>query len=72
MTMSPSSSSGTSSSMTASVAAPALTMMITLRGRSSDATNSSVVTDGTKVPSSPWSAISESVFACERLCTATV
>lgn len=71
-TMSPSSSSGTSSSMTASVAAPALTMMTTLRGRSSEATKSAIDSDGTKSPSVPASAIRDSVLAYERLCTATV
>ncbi len=63
MTMSSSSSSGISSSITASVARPALTMMITRRGRSSEATNSAIVSDGTKVPSEPASASSDSVFA---------
>src|SRR5919107_3983527 len=72
MTMSPSSSSGTSSEITASVGPPALTMMTTLRGRSSDATNCSIVSDGTNVPSCPWSATSDSVLANDRLCTATV
>ena len=63
MMMSPSSSSGTSSSITASVGPPALTMMITRRGRSSEATKSAIDSDGMKVPSSPWSATSDSVLA---------
>ena len=46
MTMSSRSSSGTSSSITASVGAPAFTMMITARGRSSEATKSSSDSDG--------------------------
>ena len=63
MTMSPSSSSGTSSSITASVPGPALTMISTRRGFSSEATKSAMVSDGTKVPSEPASASSDSVLA---------
>ena len=71
-TMSPSSRKGTSSSMTASVGPPALTMTTILRGRASDATKSSTDSDGTNAPSSPWSATSDSVLAYERLWIATV
>ena len=71
-TMSPSSRRGTSSSMTASVGPPALTMMTTLRGRSSDATKSAIVSLGTNSPSLPCSATRDSVLAYERLWTATV
>src|SRR3954451_17414212 len=71
MTMSPSSSSGTSSSITASVAGPACTMIRMLRGRSSACTNSSVLTVGTKSPSAPCAAINASVRACVRLCRTT-
>jgi len=42
--------------MVASVPLPALTMITMRRGRSSEATNSSTVSAGTKVPSEPWSA----------------
>ena len=62
-TMSPDSSSGSSSSITASVAAPALTMITTLRGRASDATKSAIDSDGTKSPSCPASSISDCVLA---------
>ncbi len=51
MIMSPGSSSGANSSITASVAAPAFTMITRRRGRSRLATNSSAVWAGTKVPS---------------------
>src|SRR4051795_13530214 len=71
MTMSPSSSSGTSSSMTASVAGPACTMIRMLRGRCRARTNSSVLVVGTKSPSPPCAAISASVRACVRLCRTT-
>ena len=63
MTMSPSSSSGISSSITASVPGPALTMIRTRRGRSSEATKSAIDSDGTKVPSPAASATSASVRA---------
>ena len=58
--------------MTASVGPPALTMMMILRGLASDATKSSTDSDGTKSPSSPWSATSDSVLAYDRLWMATV
>ncbi len=51
MMMSPSSSSGTNSSITASVLGPALTMINTRRGRSSEATKSAIDSDGTNSPS---------------------
>ena len=59
MTMSPSSSSGISSSITASVPAPALTMINTRRGRSSEATKSAIDSDGTNVALDPASANSD-------------
>ena len=71
MTMSPSSSSGTSSLITASVALPALTMMMIARGRLRLATNSSIDSAGTKVPSSPCSLTRLWVRSGERLCNAT-
>ncbi len=57
--------------MTASVGAPALTMMIAVRGRCSEAANSSYENAGTK-PASGWVATSSSVLERERLNTATV
>ncbi|SLH02480.1 Uncharacterised protein [Mycobacteroides abscessus subsp. abscessus] len=72
MMMSPGSIAAASSSITASVASPALTMISTRRGRSSAATNSSMVSVRTKSPSPPCSASSASVLATERLCSATV
>ena len=57
--MSPSSISGVSSSITASVPAPALTMINTRRGRSSEATKSAIDSDGTNAPSDPASANSD-------------
>ena len=71
MTMSPWSSSGTSSSITASVASPALTMMMMARGRLRLATNSSIESAGTNVPSSPCSLTRLRVRSGERLCNAT-
>src|SRR3954452_248396 len=71
ITMSPSSSSGTSSSMTASVGLPACTMIRMLRGRESAPTNSSTLPVGTKSPSPPCAAISASVRAWVRLCRTT-
>ncbi len=56
MTMSPSSSSGVSSEITASVGSPALTITMIARGRRSDATKSLTDSLGTNVPSSPCSA----------------
>src|SRR6201992_1022942 len=71
-TMSPWSSSGTSSSMTASVAGPAWTMMMMARGRSRLATKSLIDSLGRNVPSSPWSLTRLRVRSGERLCRATV
>ena len=53
--------------MTASVAGPAWTMIRARRGRSSEATKSSMVSEGTKEPSSPWSAMRARVFSGLRL-----
>ena len=58
MTMSPSSSSGTSSSITASVGSPALTMMIDLRGRSRAGDEVGSRSAGTNSPSWPNSSTS--------------
>src|ERR1700761_5843752 len=71
-TMSPWSSSGTSSSITASVAGPAWTMMMMARGRSRLATKSARDSLGRNVPSSPWSLTRLRVRSGERLCRATV
>src|SRR3954451_150659 len=68
--VSPSSSSGASSSITASTAGPALTMVMIVRGRSSDWTNSSVVPVPVIGPSEPCSAMNCSVLDAVRLCTA--
>ena len=70
-TMSPSSSNGTSSSITASVPAPAFTMMMTTRGRRRLATKPAMVSLGTNVPSSPCSRTSVRVRSADRLCSAT-
>ena len=70
--MSPSSIASTSWAITASVAAPAWTMITALRGRWSDATNSSIVSAGMKSPSWPNSSITARVFSGERLKMATV
>src|SRR6478735_4948914 len=70
MIVSPSSSSGASSSITASTAGPALTMVMIVRGRSSACTNSSVVPVPVIGPSEPCSAMNWSVLDCVRLCTA--
>ena len=70
-TMSPSSSSGTSSSITASVGAPALTMMMIARGRSRLATKSAMDSPGMNVPSSPCSLTRLWVRSGDRLCSAT-
>ena len=56
--------------MTASVEGPAWTIMMATRGVRSDATKSSSVEAGTKVASSPCSAMSLSVRAGVRLKTA--
>ena len=53
--------------MTASTAAPALTMIIALRGRHSDETNSSIVFDGTMRLPAARSAANFSVTAVVRL-----
>ena len=71
MTMSPWSSSGTSSLITASVASPALTMMMMARGRLRLATNSAIESAGTNAPSSPCSLTRLWVRSAERLCSAT-
>src|SRR5215207_1388321 len=68
--VSPSSSSGASSSITASTAGPALTMVMIVRGRSSACTNSSVVPVPVIGPSEPCSAMNCSVLDAVRLCTA--
>ena len=61
--VSPGSSRAASSSITASVGLPALTMMRILRGTASEATKSSDYSDGTNAPSVPCSSISASVLA---------
>src|SRR5690606_32178795 len=71
MMMSPSSSSGTSSSITLSTGAPAFTMTMILRGRSSAWTNSSMLSLPVKAPSFPKSARNFLVRSEVRLCTAT-
>src|SRR3954470_3460981 len=68
--VSPSSSSGASSSITASTAGPALTMVMIVRGRSSACTNSCVVPVPVIGPSEPCSAMNCSVLDAVRLCTA--
>src|SRR3954454_18383903 len=68
--VSPSSSSGASSSITASTAGPAFTMVMIVRGRSSACTNSSVVPLDVIGPSEPCSAMNCSVLDAVRLCTA--
>ena len=70
MSMSPFSSRGANSSITASVAAPAFTMMTMRRGRCSEATNSSAVRLGTKVPSFPKLPMTSLTRAVVRLCRA--
>ena len=70
MIVSPSSSSGASSSITASTAGPALTMVMIVRGRSSAWTNSSVVPVPVIGPSEPCSDMNCSVLDAVRLCTA--
>ncbi len=69
--MSPSSNASVSCSMTASVPRPALTMMIAVRGRCSDAANSSIEVAATK-PASGCSSTRSVVFWVVRLYTATV
>jgi sirohydrochlorin ferrochelatase len=71
MTMSPASSSGTSSSITASVGAPALTITTIARGRRRLATKSAIDSLGTNVPSPPCSETRLRVRADDRLCSAT-
>ncbi len=56
--------------MTASVGAPALTMMMIVRGEDRESTNSCVVYPGTNVPSSPNSSTRAFVLASVRLWTA--
>ncbi len=65
--MSPGSKRSASSLMTASVPAPACTMMIAARGFFRLATNASMSSDGTKSPSSPCFAIMSCVRAAVRL-----
>ena len=67
MMMSPSSMASASWPMTASVALPAWTMMRARRGRSKEATNSSIVADGTKLPVEPNSSMKASVLDVVRL-----
>ncbi|CAM5371018.1 hypothetical protein SVIOM342S_05124 [Streptomyces violaceorubidus] len=71
MIMSPGSSSGANSRITASVGSPAFTMMTRRRGRSRAATNSLAVSVATNSPSPPLST-SACVRDAVRLCTATV
>src|SRR6478752_7004338 len=70
MMMSSGSTNAASSSMTASVGPPALTMIRILRGLASDATKSAADSDGTNTPSPPCSSINAAVLAYDRLCTA--
>ena len=70
MMMSPSSSSGVSSSITASTGLPALTITMILRGVSSASTKSSIVSQPVNGPSWPYSFMNSVVFAVVRLCTA--
>lgn len=72
MSTSPSSSRAANSSMTASVGSPALTMITMRRGFSSEATNSSAVSAGTKFPSEPCASTRARVRAAVRLWTATL
>ena len=71
MMMSPSSSSGVSSSITPSTGAPAFTITMIRRGRSSAATKSAVVSAAVNVPSEAWASMNSFVRAVVRLCTAT-
>src|SRR5215831_3407329 len=71
MTMSPASSSGTSSSITASVGPPALTITTIARGRRRLATKSAIDSLGTNAPSPPCSATRLRVRSGDRLCSAT-
>ncbi len=63
MIMSPGSMSSARASMTASVALPACTMIMALRGRFSEATKSASASEGTKAPSPPCSSMSSVVLA---------
>lgn len=72
MIMSPGSSSGANSWITASVGSPAFTMMTSRRGRSSAATNSLAVSAAMKSPSPPNSSTRACVRDAVRLCRATV
>ena len=65
--MSPGSRSGLRSAMMLSIAPPASTMSTIARGRASEATNASTVSDGTKSPSSPEFAMSLVVRSVWRL-----
>src|SRR4051794_21026502 len=71
ITMSPSSSSGSSASITPSTGAPALTMTMIRRGLSSESTNSSSDSAAANLPSSLCSAMNSRMRSAERLCTAT-
>jgi hypothetical protein len=62
ITMSPSSSNGVNSSITASVGAPALTMMMIWRGFCRLATSCSAVSAATKSPSCPCCSIKSLVL----------
>ena len=70
MTMSSSSSSGARSPITPSTGAPALTMTMIRRGRSSAATKSCKDSAAVKSPSSPYSAMNSCVLPAVRLWTA--
>ena len=70
MMMSPSSSSGVSSSITASTGLPALTITMIRRGVSSAFTKSSTDSQPVNGPSSPYSLMNSVIFAVVRLCTA--
>ena len=71
MMMSPASMNGKSDSITASTAAPALTMIMTLRGRASEATKSpKVCAPVRRLPT--WAARNSSVTVAVRLNTLTL
>jgi len=67
MMTSPGSSSGVSSAITASTGAPALTIRMIWRGRSSEATKSSMVSAPCTPAAVPCSAMNSSVRAAVRL-----
>ena len=72
MIMSPGSSSGANSWITASVGSPAFTITTRRRGRSSAATKSFALSHATNSPSPPNSSTRACMRAGVRLCTATV